>query len=153
MARTTYNNKSCYTTDCTRDCHGTDNNFLYMDTGIFCSILTLTNYSDLITLFAVFQINEHPNSQNQNDQNIPAVFLSKQFRQPACLCCLINDTNSIGTFWIFPENDTICNHLHGNIIQHQSKKCFICIPVCFEYRRDHTPYHAAKCTCNKHNNK
>ena len=47
MACTTYNNKSCDTTDCTRDCHGTDNNFLYMDTGIFCSIFTLTNYSDL----------------------------------------------------------------------------------------------------------
>ena len=150
MAGSADNNKTCDTTDCTGDCHCTDNNLFHLDTGISGSILALTYYCDLIALLTVFQINKHSHCQNQDNDYIPAIFLSEQFRKPSAFCSLIDDTDCIGTFRIFPEYNTISYYLHGNIIQHQSKQCLICIPVCFKYSRDHSPDHSAKCTCHKH---
>ena len=121
-----------------------------MNACILCSIFALSDYCDLITLFAVFQVDKHTDRQNHNDKDIPSIFLSKQFRKPSCLSSLVNDTNRVGTFWIFPENDAVCNNLHGNIVQHQGKQSFICIPVCFEHCRNHSPDHTTKRTCNKH---
>ena len=68
----------------------------------------------------------------------------------SCLCCLIDDTDCIGSFWIFPENNAVGNDLHRNVVQHQCEQCLIGIPVCLEYCRDHSPDHAANGTCNKH---
>ena len=150
MARAADNYKSCDTADRTGNCHGTDDDFLYMDTCISGGIFTLTDYSDLITLFAVFQVDEHTDCQDQDDQHIPSIFLSKELWQPSCLCCLIDDTDCIGSFWIFPENNAVGNDLHRNVVQHQCEQCLIGIPVCLEYCRDHSPDHAANGTCNKH---
>ena len=147
------NNKACHTADSAGNGHGTDNYSFYTDSRISCCILTFTYDCNLIALLAVFQVNKHHNCKYKNDQDIPSVFLSEKFRKPACLSGLINNSHRIGALGILPEHNAERNDLHSNIIQHQSKQCFVCIPVCFEHSGNHSPDHSAKRAAYKHYNK
>ena len=143
-------NKARDTADRAGDSHGADDDSFHMDTGVSRRILTFAHYGDLISLFAVFQINEHYYGENHDNKDIPSISLSEQLRKPSGLSGLVDDSNRVGALGVLPENDTVGNHLHGHIVQHQGEQRLVCIPVCLEYSRDHSPDHSSDSAGYKH---
>ena len=59
MIDASYQKQTYQSTESTGQQHGTDNDFFYLDTHIFCGIFTLTHNGNLVSLLTVVQIYIH----------------------------------------------------------------------------------------------
>ena len=139
MARTADDQAACDSADRTGEHHRADDYFFYIDTGIARSILALADNCDLISLFAVFHVYIHAECNDQNNDHVQSIHISKNGWEPSFLSSCIDDADRVRTGRILPEYDGKCDKLHCHIIEHQCKQCLICIEICFKHCRDQSP--------------
>ena len=133
--------EACNAADGAGQGHGADDYLLHIDSGVPGRVFALSHYRNLISLLAVLQVDEDGQGQRQHDYQVPAVLQAEQLWKPSPLCGGVDGSHRVGSLWILPENDAVCDDLHGHIVHHQCKQCLVGVPVCLKKCRDGCPDH------------
>ena len=102
-------------------------------------------------MLGVFQVDVHSDGQRHDQNDVQAVSLPENLREPAGLGLLIDDAHRVGADWVFPKRHAIAGDLNGHIVHHQREERLVGIPLRLEGGGDHTPDAAAHQTGRGHN--
>ena len=150
MAGAGHGDEACQTADGAGDSHGADGDLLHVDAGVPGGVLTVAHHGDLISLLGIFQVQEHPHRQQQHQDNIQAVFLAEQLREPAVLGPLVDDAHGIGAHGIFPQGHKVAGELDGHVVHHQGEQRFIGVPHSLEGGGHHAPRRTSQQADHRH---
>ena len=134
--------------DCAREDKSTNSYLLYVDSGVFRGLFTLSDNGNLVAVLGVLEVDVHQYCEDCDYNNVEREVVSEQLREPAYLRTHVDgaERRRLSS----PDIGVIRNELYCDVVHHKGEKRLVGVPVSLEECRYKAPNRAGYNACEEH---